>query len=79
MTKKLFILVNDREDGSYDTSCTMNEPWIQSMQDKYEHRELCYPSLGLDGDGFHYTVLTVPDECTLDSLGIFRDCAEIKF
>lgn len=28
------------------------------------------------GDGFHYDVLTVPDECTLASLGIHFDCVK---
>jgi hypothetical protein len=33
-------------------------------------------SLGCDGDGFHYDILMVPDECTLESLGISSDAAE---
>ena len=44
-------------------------------------RERCNKEIGdcehwMDGDGFHYDVLTVPDECTMESLGIRWDCAE---
>ncbi len=71
--KKLFILVEDCGDGSYYTRYTFNEEWIEKCK---KDENLCYPDLGCDGDGFHYSILTVPDECTLQSLGITRDCSE---
>jgi len=75
-TKKLFVLVSDDGDGSYNTRYTFNEAWIDKMDEKDANGELCYPDLGCDGDGFHYDVLNVPVECTLQSLGITYDCAK---
>lgn len=74
--KKLFLLVSDGGDGSYSIRYTMNEEWINSQQEKYDNDELDYNSPGVDGDGFNYTTLTIPNECTLESLGISYDCAE---
>lgn len=74
--KKLFILVSDAGDGSYNPHFTFNEEWIEKQEERYGNGEICGPDdLGCDGDGFHYKVLTVPDECTLKSLGIHYDCA----
>lgn len=74
-TKKLFVLVSDGGDGSYTPRFTMNEEWIARQQQRADDGELDYDDLGCDGDGFHYTVLHVPEECTLASLGISYDCA----
>lgn len=74
--KNLYILISDGGDGSYYPHYTMNEDWITKQDEKDANGELEYPSLGCDGDGFHYEVLTVPDECTLESLGISYDCAD---
>lgn len=76
MSKKLFILVQDCGDGSFSPRYTMNETWIANQQEKYDNGELEYDSIGCDGDGFHFDTLEVPDECTLNSLGISWDCAE---
>ena len=73
--KKLFVLVSNGGDGSYYPHFTFNEEWIERQQEAHDFGELEYDSLGCDGDGFHYEVLTVPDECTLESLGV-SDCAE---
>ena len=73
--KKLFVLISDGGDGSYYPRFTFNEEWIERQHEAYDLDELEYDSLGCDGDGFHYTVLTVPDECTLESLGV-SDCAK---
>ena len=73
--KKLFVLISDEGDGSYYPHSTFNEEWIERQQEVYDLDELEYNSIGCDGDGFHYTVLTVPDECTLQSLSV-SDCAE---
>ena len=73
MSKKLFVLISNGGDGSYYPQYTFNEEWIlfQEQRDDFDFEY----DLGVDGDGFHYDVLTVPDECTLESLGITRDCA----
>lgn len=75
MAKPLFVLVDDGGDGSYSVRYTMNRDWIDHQQNLYDDGELEYPALGVDGDGFHYSVMLVPDECTLESLGIKYDCA----
>lgn len=75
--KKLFALVSDGGDGSYSTWFTMNEEFIAAHQERYDNDELENGDLGVDGDGFHYDTLTVPDECTLESLGILSDAADV--
>lgn len=73
--KKLFVLVSDGGDGSYSPQFTFNEEWIAKQQERYDNDGYDEYAIGVDGDGFHYKVLTVPDECTLESLGIRYDCA----
>jgi hypothetical protein len=78
MAKKLFVLVQDCGDGSFYPRYTFDTKWIHEMEmnsPKYDGEG----SLGCDGDGFHYDILMVPDECTLESLGISSDAAEIYF
>lgn len=75
MTKKLFVLIQDCGDGSYSTHYTFNKAFIAKMHEKDERGELEYNSLGCDGARFHYDTLNVPDECTLESLGIRYDAA----
>lgn len=77
MAKKLFVLVRDCGDGSCHASYTLNETWIKKQKELYDNGELDDFALGCDGDGFHYDTLTVPDECTLESLGIHFDCGEV--
>lgn len=74
MSKQLFVLVGDGGDGSYRPNYTFNAEWIMEQEERDSNGELEYDDVGCDGDGFHYDILLVPDECTLDSLGI-SDCA----
>ena len=77
MSKKLFQLVSNGGDGSYSIQSTFNEDWINEQQKRYDNDELDYEyDAGIDGDGFHYDILTVPDNCTLESLGIHYDCSK---
>lgn len=75
MTKKLFALVSDGGDGSSSIYFTFNEGFIEQRQKRYDADVYENGDLGVDGDGFHYDTLTVPDECTLESLGIHHDAA----
>ena len=77
MTKQLFVLTSDSGDGSYHAHYTFNSAWITEMAEKSNNGELEYGDLGVDGDGFHYGVLNVPDECTPESMG-FNDCSEYE-
>lgn len=72
-TKILYVLVQDGGDGSYYPRYTFNKEWIEKQK---ERSDLDCDSIGCDGDGFHYDKLTVPDSCTLKSLGLNWDCAE---
>lgn len=70
-TKNLYVLVSDGGDGSYSTQYTFNDELIGKMQEAYDQGLMDYENgMGCDGDGFHYDTLTVPVECTADSLGI---------
>lgn len=73
--KKLFVLVSNGGDGSYYPHYTFNEEWIKAQEIRDDLDGEC--DLGVDGDGFHYDTLLVPEACTLESLGVRRDCAEI--
>jgi hypothetical protein len=73
--KTLYILVSDGGDGSYYPQFTFSKVWIDAQQERYDNHGY-NEGIGQDGDGFHYTELSVPDECTLKSLGIRRDCAK---
>lgn len=72
--KNLYILISNGGDGSYYPHYTFNSDWIklQEARTDYDYEY----DLGVDGDDFHYDTLTVPDECTLASLGIYGDCAD---
>lgn len=70
--KKLFVLISDGGDGSQSANYTMNEPFVTALAAR-ENAES--GDLGTDGDGFHFDTLTVPDDCTLETLGITSDAA----
>lgn len=74
--KKLFILTSDGGDGSRSVHFTMNQAFIDHLQERADNDELDYDHMGVDGDGFGYETLTVPDDFTLISLGIHDDAAE---
>lgn len=74
--KNLFLLVQDGGDGSYSICATFNKGFVDRMERLYDKDELEHGDPGVDGDGFHYMTLTVPDECTLESLGIHFDAAD---
>lgn len=73
--KKLFVLISDGGDGSSYPHYTFNEEFIQRLQQKDQAGESEHGDIGVDGDGFHYDTLNVPDECTLESLGVRYDAA----
>lgn len=73
--KTLYILTSDGGDGSRGVHYTFNKAFIDRLQDKYDKGDCDYDSIGCDGDGFTYGELTLPDECTLQSLGLHYDAA----
>lgn len=73
--KKLYVLVSNGGDGSYYPQYTFNKEFINDMEEKDNNGKLDWDDLGCDGDGFHYDIITVPSECTLQSMGI-TDCED---
>ena len=70
LMKTLYILVKDCGDGSTSLRYTMNSALIAKLQFAADKRLMDYEDSLIDGDGFHYNTLTVPDECSYASLGI---------
>ena len=69
-TKPLYVLVSDGGDGSYSPIFTLDEAWIARQRARDDAGELDCEDVGVDGDGFHYTVIQVPEDATYESLGI---------
>lgn len=77
--KNLYVVILNGGDGSFYPQYTFNKEWIDKIEKICNSRNWDYENIlesYLDGDGFHYSTLTVPDECTLESLGISHDVAE---
>jgi hypothetical protein len=73
MSKSLYVLVDDGGDGSYYPKFTFNYLLIAKLAKAYsKHLMDSENGIGCDGDGFHYTTLSVPDDATYESLGIAR-------
>ncbi len=71
MAKKLYILISDGGDGSYSPRYTMNPELIKKLQAAADEDRMTYENgVGVDGDGFHYSSVLLPDECTPESLKI---------
>ncbi len=69
-TKKLYIFVNDGGDGSFSLRYTFDENLIKLLEER--SNDLSYEDPGVDGDGLNYNILSVPVECTYESLGISK-------
>lgn len=71
MSKPLYILIGDGDDGSYYATFTMNTELINKLQEAYDAGVMGHENgVGVDGDGFHYTTIQVSDDATYESLGI---------
>jgi hypothetical protein len=69
-TKPLYVIISDGGDGSYYPHYTLNSDLILKLQQAYDKNLMNYDDIGCDGDGFHYSTINVPEECTIESLGI---------
>jgi hypothetical protein len=69
-TKILYVLVQDGGDGSYSVCYTMDPDVIQQRREAYDNDELEHGDPGVDGDGFHFGTILVPEDSTYESLGI---------
>lgn len=71
MSKTLYVLVSDGGDGSYYPQYTLNYKLIAHLQELADSGTIDYESgVGIDGDGFHFGTIQVPDDATPESLGI---------
>lgn len=66
----LYILIEDCGDGSYTNRFCLDKSLIERQEDLYENGNLDYGAAGVDGDGFSYSEVTVPDGSTPESLGL---------
>ena len=69
-TKNLFIFTKDGGDGSTYPQFTFDQALVDLLQQLHDDDIMDYENGFSDGDGFHYETLTVPEECTQESLGI---------
>lgn len=69
MSKTLYIVIRDCGDGSQTLDMTFDKAAIDELYRQQDEDELdeSYHS----GDGLQVTELSVPDECTYESLGIY--------
>ena len=68
---KLYILISDGGDGSYYPQFTLNGQLIEKLQKAADEGLMHYDNgVGMDGDGFHFEAINVPDGSTPESLGI---------
>jgi hypothetical protein len=71
--KNLYLLVSNGGDGSYSVNYSMSDEYIARQRERYNNGELDYEyDAGVDGDGFHYDTLKIPDDMTKEQLGIYR-------
>lgn len=79
MSKPLYVLVSDGGDGSYHPQYILDSNIVFKLQRAYDKGIMDYENgIGVDGDGFHYSVIQVPDDATAESLGI-SICVEEDF
>lgn len=67
-TKTLFMVITDSGDGSNGLHYTFDAELIQLMEDNQDELGDSYQS----GDGLQVSKLQVPEECTYESLGIYK-------
>jgi hypothetical protein len=71
MAKKLYILISNGGDGSYYPQYVLDFEVLNLIQEAYDQDLVDYESCpGVDGDGFHWDQINIPDDATPDSLGI---------
>lgn len=70
-TKNLYVLVGSNGDGSYHTRYVIDDLVIENLQQAYDEGQMDYEyGIGVDGDGFHYNTLIIPEWYTGDMLGL---------
>ncbi len=65
----LYILIKSNGDGSYSNKFILDSDVLMACEENFDEYER-HP--GVDGDGFHYTTINVPDGSTIESLGLSK-------
>jgi hypothetical protein len=66
--KTLFLLISDGGDGSQSIQFSFDDELVGLMQD--DHDFAVIGENWMSGDGLQVTTIRVPDECTMESLGV---------
>lgn len=67
----LYVLIRGNGDGSNSLVYVIDPNVIVKMEQLHDDEIMDYDNGGyVDGDGFHYGCITLPDGCTPESLGI---------
>lgn len=67
---KLYVMVSNGGDGSFYPQFTTDSRLIEILSKAYDEDRIDYDTVGVDGDGFHYTVMEIPDNTDLSKLGV---------
>jgi len=70
MSKTLFMLISDGGDGSQSIAFSFDAELVGLMEDDVD-----FAVIGenwMSGDGLQVTTIQVPDECTMESMGISK-------
>ena len=65
----LYILIGSNGDGSYSNKFILDPDVLMACEENFDD---CETHPGVDGDGFHYTTIKVPDNSTPESLGLSK-------
>lgn len=69
--KTLYVLISNAGDGSYYTNYILDPIVIEIMKKADQMDLLDYEyDMGVDGDGFHYSEIKIPDYLTPEMMGI---------
>lgn len=66
--KNLYVLTSNNGDGSSSVCATFDKALIDEMETRYREGDFDFETWS-DGDGFHYSTWTVPNECTPENMG----------
>lgn len=67
---KLYVMVTDAGDGSFHPQFTVDDRLIEILSKAYDAGVIDYETVGVDADGFHYSVVEIPDNTDLKKLGV---------
>lgn len=70
MSKPLYVIISNGGDGSYYPTYTFSTKLIELLTRLHDEDKIDYETGYSDGDGFHYSTIMVPDECTAASMNI---------